>query len=449
MTPKTRLSVLLLSTPVLAFVVIGGLMGSASARGGDEKFQHLRVFEDVVSLVLNNYVEEVKLDKAMEGALKGLADGLDPDSAYLNAKQVAELEAGAPLPEGDIGLEITRQFYLRVISARDGSPAAKAGLETGDYVRAIDGKPTRDMSVFEGTRLLRGAPGSKIVLTIIRGNAADPHEITLVREKPAGSVVSAKVIPVAAGAAASNGPSGGAASAVQEAGYVRISSFRNGVVDDLRKEIADVSRQGAKSLIIDLRRTAEGPLENGVAAARLFVKSGTLSIKAGRNGENKETVQAQPGDGAIVLPVQLLVTNGTSGAAELFAAALQDNNRADLVGEHTLGRAGIQKLVKLPENRGLWLTYAQYYREAGDTTGQAQTPAPARSPSNLAIGSRPGTSTPARPSPPIPGAEPINGKGLRPDVEVEDVDIAEFGVMPSDKDPILDAALGRLTKKAA
>src|SRR6476646_5424274 len=119
MTVKTRLSVLLLSTPALIFVVVGGLMGNTSARGGDDAVQHLRVFEDVVGLVMNYYVEEVKVDRAMEGAMKGLADGLDPDSAYLSAKQVADLDAGAAQPGGDIGLEMTRQYYLRVISARD------------------------------------------------------------------------------------------------------------------------------------------------------------------------------------------------------------------------------------------------------------------------------------------------------------------------------------------
>src|SRR3954449_12042050 len=194
MTSKTRLSVLLLSTPVLAFVVVGGLMGHASARSGDETYQHLRVFQDVVSLVLNNYVEEVKVDRAMEGALKGLADGLDPDSAYLTAKQVTDLEAGGTPAAGDVGLEITRQYYLRVISARDGSPAAKAGLQTGDYVRAIDTTPTRDMSVFEGMRLLRGQPGTKVTLTVIRGNAADPHQIPLVREKPSAPAVTGKLL---------------------------------------------------------------------------------------------------------------------------------------------------------------------------------------------------------------------------------------------------------------
>jgi len=408
MTLKTRLSILLLSTPVLIFVVVGGLIGRASATAGDSTFQHLKVFQDVLSLVISNYVEEVKVDKAMEGALKGLAEGLDPDSAYLNSQQVAEVQSGTPLPEGDVGLELTRQYYLRVIAARDGSSAAKAGLTTGDYVRAIDGKPTRDMSVFEGVRLLHGQPGSKVTLTVIRGNAADPHEVPLVREKPPTTLVSGKA-------------------ATPEVGYVRIASFSEGVVDQLKKQIADLSKDGSKTLIIDLRHTAEGPLDNGIAAARLFVKSGTLAMKGGREpgkdadksggkeSANKsaprETIAARAGDGAIDLPVQILITNGTSGAAEVFAAALDGNKRGDLVGEHTLGRAAMQKLVKLPENRGLWLTYARYLTPAGES---------------------------------------IQGKGLKPDVEVEDADVAEFGTTPtSEADPILDAALSRVAKKAA
>jgi carboxyl-terminal processing protease len=445
MTSKTRLSVLLLSTPVLGFVVVGGLMG-ASGRAGDETYQHLRVFQDVVSLVLNNYVEEVKIDRAMEGALKGLADGLDPDSAYLDAKQVTELEAAAAVPEGDIGLEMTRQYYLRVISARDGSPAAKAGLQTGDYVRAIDGKATRDMSVFEGTRLLRGQPGSKVTLTVIRGNAADPHEVPLVREKPAGPVVSGRLMPVPAADAPASGASGLSGDVpllTPEAGYVRIATFRNGVVDELKKQVADLAKAGAKSLVIDVRGTAEGPLDNGIAAARLFVKAGTLSMRAGRNGENKQSIQAAAGDGAITLPVQLLVTTGTSGPAELFASALRDNKRGELVGEHTLGRAGLQKLVKLPEGRGLWLTYAQYYRSAAAETEARKPAAGGSSTPDIGTGGRPNAAAK------IPGADAINGKGLQPDVNVEDAEVVEFGAKPSEKDPILDAALERLRRKAA
>jgi carboxyl-terminal processing protease len=388
MTKKTRLSVLLLSTPVLAFVLVGGLMGKESF-SNDQEYQHLRVFQDVVQLVMTNYVEEVKVDKVMEGAMRGLADGLDPDSAYLNPKQAKAVESGETLPEGEVGLELTRQYYLRVIAARDGSPAAKAGLNTGDYVRAIDSKPTRDMSVFEGSRMLRGAPGSKVTLTVIRGNAADPHEVALVREKSAPVAVTSRLIGT-------------------DVGYIRIPSFRNGTPDELRKHAADVTKAGAKALVIDLRRTAEGPMENGHAAARAFVKSGTLGIKAGREGgAPRETIAARTGDASIDVPVTLLVTTGTAGAAELFAAALDGNDRAQLVGERTLGRAGLQKLVKLPESRALWLTYARYL---------------------------------------TPGGDPIHGRGLQPDVQVEDPDV-EFGVEQGPNDPILDAALERIKAK--
>lgn len=390
MTAKTRLSILLVSTPVLAFVVVGGLVGQERG-SGESSFRHLRVFQDVVNLVMSNYVEEVGVERAMGGAMRGLADGLDPDSSYLEPKQVRALAAGETLPDGEVGLELTRQYYLRVIAARDGSPAGKAGLQTGDYVRAIDGTPTRDMSVFDGTRLLRGKPGSSVTVTVIRGNAAEPHDVTLVREAWNGPSVSGRMI--------------GA-----DLGYLRVATFRAGAPEELQRKALELRKSGAASLLIDLRRTAEGPLENGLAAARLFVKSGTLAIKAGRDKADRTEVQAAATDGTIDLPVTLLVTNGTTGAAELFIAAIDGNGRGEILGERTLGRAGLQKLVQLPENRGLWLTYARYLTPAG---------------------------------------EPIHGRGLEPDVRIEEPTL-EFGAAAPHQDVMLDAALEHLrTKKVA
>src|SRR5829696_5904778 len=302
MTTRTRLSVLLVSTPLLAFIVYGG-MGRASS--GDQTFQHLRVFEDVVSLILNNYVEDAKVDKVMEGAMPGLADGLDPDSAYLTAAEVKSVDPVETRPGGDVGIELTRQYYLRVIAARDDSPAAKAGLQTGDYVRAIDGKPARDLSVFEGMRLLRGTPGTKVTLTVIRGNAAEPRQIELVREKTVGAVVSGKMLP-------------------GDLGYIRVAAFGADAAARLRTQAADLQKAGAKHLIVDVRRTAEGPFESGLEAARLFIKTGTLAMVAGRDPQApapppatapqpprpadvpakvsqaaiKETIAAKAGDGA-------------------------------------------------------------------------------------------------------------------------------------------------------
>ena len=414
MTTRTRLSVLLISTPLLAFIVLGAVRGKAS--DGDDTFQHLRVFEDVVSLILNNYVEDPKVDNVMEGAMRGLADSLDPDSAYLTASEARSLAAPgcasvvptsacAGTPIGDVGIELTRQYYLRVIATRDDSPAEKAGLQTGDYVRAIDGKPARDLSVFEGMRLLRGEPGTKVTLTIIRGNAAEPRQIDLVRERAPGAIVTSKML-------------------ASDLGYIRIAAFGAGAATKVQTQAAALAKQGATRLIVDIRRTAEGTFDTGIETARAFVKAGTLAQIAGRDPQAKatdkpsdkvaasaitQTIAAKAGDGAIDLPVTLLVTTGTSGAAELFAAALTGNKRADLIGERTLGRAGIQKLVKLPDGRGLWLTYARYL---------------------------------------TPGGELIQGRGLTPDLAVDEPDV-DFGEPKPATDAILDAAIARGKKTAA
>ena len=160
MSSRTRVLVMSISAPVIAFAILGGFLGRVMAR--EDTYQHLKIFDDVVGLISSNYVEDADIDKVMKGAMHGLADALDPDSAYLTPAQVKQVESGAALPPAGVGLELTRQYYLRVIAARDGSPAAKAGLRTGDYIRAINDLPTRDMSVWEGMRTLRGAAGSKV-----------------------------------------------------------------------------------------------------------------------------------------------------------------------------------------------------------------------------------------------------------------------------------------------
>ena len=168
-----------ISAPVIAFAIVGGLLGRVMAR--EDTYQHLKVFDDVVNMITSSYVEQANVDKVMHGAMRGLAEGLDPDSAYLSPQEVKQLE-GSSMPSGDVGLDLTKQYYLRVVAARDNSSAAAAGLHTGDYVRSIDNQPTRELSVWQGMRALRGAPGTKVKLIVIRGNAADPHEIELTRE---------------------------------------------------------------------------------------------------------------------------------------------------------------------------------------------------------------------------------------------------------------------------
>src|SRR5215468_2147533 len=160
MSSRTRAVVMSISAPVIVFAIVGGFLGKVMAR--EDTYQHLRTFEEVTQLVTSNYVEDVNVDKVMNGAMRGLADSLDPDSAYLSADEVKQAESGAPLPAGDVGIDLTRQYYLRVVATRDNSPAAKAGLRTGDFIRMIGNEPTRDMSVWEGIRALHGAPGTTV-----------------------------------------------------------------------------------------------------------------------------------------------------------------------------------------------------------------------------------------------------------------------------------------------
>ena len=387
MTSRTRLLVLFVSAPVIAFAVIGGFLGNVMARS-DDTYAHLRVFQDVVSLIMSNYVEQPNLDTVMRGAMRGLADNLDSDSAFLTAPQVRQIESGDQPGPADLGIELTHQYYLRVVAARDDSPAAKAGIHPGDFVRIVESRPTRDMSAFEGSRLLHGAAGSKVKLTIIRGSAAEPHVVDLAREVIAAPDVKSRM---------------------QEdgIGYVRIAAFGKRAAEQVRTQIAALAKTGATRLIVDVRNSATGDLAEGVTVARLFVPSGTLAIRDSR-AAGQQKLEAVKGDGAITLPVELLVDAGTSGAGEIFAAAMAGNKRADLIGEHTNGRAGIQELVKLPDSSGLWITSSRYLTPAGAA---------------------------------------IQSKGLEPTVVVDQPD-GEFG-LPAPPDQILQKAVERFTQKKA
>jgi len=387
MSPTARRVVIWISAPIVTFAILGGLLSSVTAREGT--YQYLKIFDDVVDLITNNYVEPVDVAKVMNGAMNGLADSLDPDSAYLSPAQVKQVESGAPLPAGDVGIDLTRQYYLRIIATRDGSSSARAGLRTGDYLRAINDKPTREMSVFEGMRTLRGAPGSKVKLTIIRGSASDPHVVEVTREAPPVADVTGRL-------------------AAPGVGYLRIAAIGPKTADQAKAQAAELTKAGAASMIVDVRRTSGGQPDLGVALARLFVASGTIAMRETK-GLERETIAARPGDGSITVPTTLLVDTGTSGAAELFASALVGNKRAELIGEHTIGRAAQQKLVKLPDGSGLWLTTTRYLTPAG---------------------------------------EPLHEKGLEPTVIVDQPDV-EFGQPAPADDPVLDKALERIAPKKA
>jgi carboxyl-terminal processing protease len=379
-THRTRWLIFAVSTPLVLLVAVGGLIGAAPV-DAQRGFAHLRVFEEVLSLITTSYVESVDIDPVMDGAMRGLADGLDAESAYLTPADVAALDADSSKGPAGVGVVVARQFYLRVVGVRDGSPAARAGLQTGDYIRAIDDAPTRDLSALGGARLLAGAPGSTVKLLVFRTNAADPHAFTLTREVPAGDPVTGRRLD-------------------ERIVLVRIRSFGPATADAVRRQVTALQATPTTTVLLDLRGVADGSADDAVAAARLFVKEGPLATSAGRDGE-RQTVAAEPGDGALAMPLVVLVSNGTAHAGEIFAAALQGNGRATLVGEPTPGLAGEQKLFRLPAGHGLWMTHRQYLTVSG---------------------------------------RPIHGQGLDPDVAAASP-VVELGEAPPATDVVLERAL--------
>jgi carboxyl-terminal processing protease len=349
MSRKVRLVIILVSAPVIALTTVGGFFGQSIVR--EDTYRHLRIFEDVASLIGSNYVEDVDLENVMQGALRGLAESLDSDSAFLSVDDVRWIESGAPLPEGELGIDVTSQYYLQVVAARPNSPASLAGLVSGDFIQAIDGKTTRRLSALEGNRRLRGEPGTSVNLSVFRGNRSEPYDFELTRKRLTDGAIVTQMLD-------------------ENLGYVRVTRFSAGASNELAAAIAKLLNRGANALLVDVRSTAGGLFEEGIAAARLFVGSGTL-LRRTEHGDQDVDVSATAGNEAIDTPLVILTDFGTAHAAEVFVAGLSGANRADIVGQRTAGRASIQKLIKLPDGTGLWLSWARYIQASGDPVHQS------------------------------------------------------------------------------
>ena len=387
MRARTRLIVLLATVPLVAFTLVGGWLGGVVAR--EDAYRHLRIFEDVVSLISENYVEDADLDQVMDGALSGLAGGLDTDSAFLSAASVARLESGATAGPAGIGVETVARYYTQIVGVRDGSPADRAGLRPGDYIRAINDEPTRRLSGVDGVARLRGEPGTTVRLSLLRGNTSEPYDVDLVRELPSGPDVSHRML-------------------TADIGYLRVAALNEGAAEAIERAAGALAGDGATQLVIDVRNCAAGSFDEGIAAARLFVADGAL-LQREETGGQQITIEATAGGDAIDTPILLLTNYGTAGGAELFAAGLTGAGRAESVGQRTAGRVSLQKLIPLPDGSGLWLSWARYLQASGDD---------------------------------------LHRTGVEPAVEVELPSI-ELGEPWPPGDPILDRALEHLQAEAA
>lgn len=343
--PKSiKAALLSLSALLVIFVIAGGL--GVRAANNEGAYRQLGVYSEVLSRVRSEYVEEPNVSQVTDGALHGLLEALDANSSYLNPTEYKQFKDHKSEGKAAIGAAISKRFgYGAVISVLPNGPAAKAGVESGDIIEAIDGRSTREMSLAELRSLLNGQQGSNVALTIVRARKAEPMKVTVTRDTVTFPPVSEKMLE-------------------DGIGYLKADSLTKGKAQEIAQDIKRLQHSGAKKLILDLRNSAEGEELEGVAVANLFLNHGTIGYVQGQKYP-KETFTADASKTVTSLPLVVLVNRGTAGPAEIVASAILENARGDVVGDKTFGVGSIQKVIEIPDGSALILSVAKYYTPGG------------------------------------------------------------------------------------
>jgi carboxyl-terminal processing protease len=332
--------VLGVSVLVVAYVATGYMLGRSS---DDKAYRALTVYSEVLERIQSQYVDDPNMHAVTNGALHGLLDSLDPQSAYLSPLEYKDFkEKSASSPAGESGLALTRRFgYIGVIGVLPGSPAANVGLRAGDILEKIAGFTTGQMAIDQAQLLLKGGPGNTVPLSVIRRGKAEPQEMTVTLAK--------LTLPKLAEDKLSG-----------DIAYLRVPLFNAGMSKQIREKLVQFQHNGAKKLILDLRDCSIGDDQEGIQTAQLFLSSGTIATLKGQT-VTPVVSSADPSKVVWIQPVTVLIGNGTAGPAEILAAAIADNKRGDTVGERTYGTASQQKLIEMDDGAALILTVASYY----------------------------------------------------------------------------------------
>jgi len=346
MAMKLKVSVLIVSVVIALYVVIGGLLPRSGVIASyNDPYSQLTIFQEVLTRIINDYVDEPDLEKVRVGALRGLAEGLDPYSAYLTPEQVRRLNGGTSGGEAESGLVLSKVAgYAYVVSVLKGSPAEIAGLRPGDIIEYIGTRATRDMSLYEARELLVGPRGTEVEVRVFREGRAETFKFQLdrfPRPKPEAKVLERGL------------------------GYLKLATLDEGESARIRAELEGLISQGVNRLILDLRGVATGSLAEAVTVANYFIGSGILAKTIGREGRVLQTFAADPQRQLYRGDLVALIDRSTAGAAEIIAAAILENKRGELVGERTFGAGGEQKLFPLRDGGGLYITVVKYATPSG------------------------------------------------------------------------------------
>ncbi|MGA2518002.1 MAG: S41 family peptidase [Thermodesulfobacteriota bacterium] len=339
---------------IFAVFLVGVLIGSAHSQKvsavSNSTYEDLKVFTEVLGLIQKDYVEETNSKDLINGAIKGMLETLDPHSAFMPPTMYKEMQEETKGRFEGLGIEITvKDSVLTVVSPIEGTPAYKAGILAGDQIVKIDGEPTKNFTLMDSVKRLRGPRGTKVTISILREGFTKPKDFTLVRE----------VIPVR--------------SVRHELldknyGYIRLSQFQEKTDDEFEKAIKalqEESKGTLRGLILDLRNNPGGLLDQAVKISDRFIESGLIVSVEGRKEDQKMKFYAHPDGKLAHYPLIVLVNGGSASGAEIVAGAIQDQGRGIIVGTQTFGKGSVQTIIPLKDGSGLRLTTARYYTPNG------------------------------------------------------------------------------------
>jgi len=344
---------LLLCGTLVSIFILGFLMGAHGKRistGGDNKeiYEYLKTFSDVIDLVKKNYVDEVKDKEIVYAAIKGVLESLDPHSSFLPPDMYKDIQTETKGEFGGIGVEITiKDSFPTVITSIEDTPAFKAGIKSGDHIVRIDGKPTKNMSLVSVVKLIRGAKGKPVVLTIMREGFTIPKDFTIVRDIIKVKSVKYRMMD-------------------DQYGYIRIVQFQENTSKDLNNALDELQKKNnIKGILLDLRNNPGGLLEQAVEVSDKFLSEGMIVYIEGRNKEDSKMKFYAHKKDDYIGPLVVLVNEGSASASEIVAGALQDYKRAIIVGTKTFGKGSVQTIFPLGDGSGVRLTTAKYFTPKG------------------------------------------------------------------------------------
>lgn len=312
--------------------------------------EQLRIFSQIFGRIKKDYVEPVDDKELLVDAIKGMLVGLDPHSAYLDAEDFKDLKEGTTGEFGGLGIEVgTEDGFIKVISPIDDTPAQRAGIKAGDLITRIDDKPVKGMSLDESVKMMRGKPGTKIELTVMRENEEKPLTIEIIRDVIKVASVKHKVLD-------------------DRFGYIRISQFQARTPEDLLKALSKLKQKlngEIPGLILDLRNNPGGVLNAAVSVSDAFLEEGLIVYTKGIAEDSRMEFKAAPDDVLDGAPLVILVNIGSASASEIVAGALQDHKRAVVMGSQTFGKGSVQTIVPITDTIAIKLTTARYYTPSG------------------------------------------------------------------------------------